>query len=107
MEPVPPPDAHTYSTDPRISTVQASVDKLRGSTLEHMHWVNAGEPEECVWGFIDAVSMLGQAASMCMPQWRRFLTEEDLIPAYESSVVVATTRTGTTVARGRVVHGRR
>ena len=49
-----------------------------------MHWVNADEPEECVWGFIDAVSMLGQAAGMCMPQWRRFLAEEDLTPAYEN-----------------------
>ena len=83
MEPVPPPDAQTYATDQRIGTVQASIDKLRGSTLERMHWVNADEPEECVWGFIDAVSMLGQAASMCMPQWRRFLTEEDLTPAFE------------------------
>ena len=60
MEPVPPPEVQTYATDARIGTVQASVDKLRGSTLEHMHWVNADEPEECVWGFIDAVSMLGQ-----------------------------------------------
>jgi Sulfotransferase family len=83
MEPVPPPDAQTYMSDPRISAVQASIDKLRGSTLERMHWVNADEPEECVWGFIDAVSMLGQAASMCMPQWQRFLTEEDLTPAFE------------------------
>jgi len=49
-----------------------------------MHWVNADEPEECVWAFIDAVSMLGQAAGMCMPQWRRFLAEEDLTPAYEN-----------------------
>ena len=83
MEPVPPPDARTYAHDSRIDTVQASIDKLRGSTLEHMHWVNADEPEECVWGFIDAVSMLGQAASMCMPQWQRFLAEEDLTPAFE------------------------
>jgi hypothetical protein len=83
MEPVPPPDAHTYATDARISTVQAAIDKLRGSTIERMHWVNADEPEECVWGFIDAVSMLGQSPSMCMPQWRRFLTDEDLTPAFE------------------------
>jgi len=33
MEPIPPPNAQTYATDPRISTVQTSVDKLRGSTL--------------------------------------------------------------------------
>ena len=84
MEPVPPPDTQTHATDPRVGIVQASVDKLRGSTLEHMHWVNADDPEECVWGFIDAVSMLGQAASMCMPQWRRFLAEEDLTPAFEN-----------------------
>jgi hypothetical protein len=84
MEPVPPPDAATYADDPRIGVVQASIDKLRGSTLEHMHWVNADEPEECVWGFIDAVSMLGQAAGMCMPHWQRFLAEEDLTPAFEN-----------------------
>jgi len=82
MEPVPPPDVRTYATDPRIDAVQASVDKLRGSMLERMHWVNANDPEECVWGFIDAASMLGQAAGMCMPQWRGFLAEEDLTPAF-------------------------
>ncbi len=84
MEPVPPPDVETYAHDPRIEIVQASIDKLRGSTLERMHWVNADEPEECVWGFIDAVSMLGQAASMCMPKWQRFLAEEDLTHAFEN-----------------------
>jgi len=83
MEPVPPPDAKTYTCDPRIGTVQGSIDKLRGSTLERMHWVNADEPEECVWGFIDAVSMLGQAASMCMPRWQHFLATEDLTPAFK------------------------
>lgn len=84
MEPVPPPDARTFATDPRIAFVQASIDKLRGSTLERMHWVNAVEPEECVWGFIDAVSMLGQAAALCMPEWGRFLNEQDLTPAFEN-----------------------
>ncbi len=83
MEPVPPPEAATYDTDPRIDAVQASLRPLRGSLLERMHWVNADEPEECVWGFIDAVSMLGQAACLCMPAWRRFLFEADLIPTFE------------------------
>jgi hypothetical protein len=48
-----------------------------------MHWVNADEPEECVWGYIDAVSMLGQAPSMCMPAWRRFLAEADFTPVFQ------------------------
>jgi hypothetical protein len=83
IHPVPPPEAESYASDPRIAAVQATVDKLRGSVLERMHWVNADEPEECAWGFIDAVSMLGQAPALWMPQWRSFLMREDPTPAYE------------------------
>jgi hypothetical protein len=83
MQPVPPPQADSHACDPRIAAVQASIEKVRGTPLERMHWVNADEPEECAWGFIDAVSMMGQAPFVCMPQWRRFLVEEDLTPAYE------------------------
>lgn len=83
MQPVPPPEAHTHAADPRIAAVQASIEKTRGTPLERMHWVNAADPSECAWGFIDAVSMLGQAPFVCMPEWRRFLIEEDLTPAYE------------------------
>lgn len=83
MEPVPPPEGVTHRTDPRIGAVQAAQDKLRGSLIERMHWVNAQEPEECAWGFIDAVGMLGQAPALCMPGWNRFLGEEDLRPAFE------------------------
>jgi len=84
MEPLPPPTTATYGTDPRIATVQSRIDRLRGSKLEQMHWVDAADPEECVWGFIDAVGMLGQAASACMPRWGRFISEEDLTPAFEN-----------------------
>ena len=83
VQPVPPPEAKSHAVDPRIAAVQASVEKVRGTPLERMHWVNAAEPEECAWGFIDALSMLGQAATFCMPRWRRFLLEEDPTPAYE------------------------
>lgn len=83
MEPVPPPTAETHATDPRIAAVQASIEPLRGSLLEHMHWVEADDPEECAWGFIDAVSMLGQAAGFCMPAWNRFLSQNDLSRAFE------------------------
>jgi hypothetical protein len=83
MEPVPPPTTESYGTDPRIAQVQASVEPLRGSLLEQMHWVNADEPEECVWGFIDCVSMLGQAASFCMPTWGRFISGADMTTAFE------------------------
>ncbi|MEZ5247165.1 MAG: sulfotransferase [Acidimicrobiales bacterium] len=84
MEPLPPPQTATFDTDPRIEMVQQSVDKLRGSLLERMHWVNADEPEECVWGFIDGVSMLGGAAGLCMPAWADFLALEDQRRSYEN-----------------------
>ena len=83
MQPVPPPEAGTYADDPRIAAVQAGIEKVRGTPLERMHWVNADEPSECPWGFIDTNSMLGQAPNMCMPRWHRFLVEEDPTRAYE------------------------
>jgi hypothetical protein len=84
LEPVPPPETETYDADSRIARVQLQSDVLRGTLLEHMHWVNATDPEECVCGFIDAVAMLAWAAGPCMPRWWRFLTEEDLSPAFEN-----------------------
>jgi hypothetical protein len=83
LEPLPPPEAATHDTDPRIARVQEQANVLRGTMLEQMHWVNATDPEECVCGFIDSVSMFAWAASPCMPTWWRFLTREDLRPAFE------------------------
>jgi len=84
MEPTPPPDSETYDSDPRIAIVQRSVDKTSGSMLEQVHWVNAGDPEECVWGFIDAVSMLGQAAGFCMPTWFNLFDTLDQTTAFRN-----------------------
>jgi Sulfotransferase family len=64
--------------------VQRQAEALRGTLLEHMHWVNATDPEECVCGFIDAMAMLAWAAGPCLPNWWRFLIEEDLSPAFEN-----------------------
>ncbi|MDW3218624.1 MAG: sulfotransferase [Acidimicrobiales bacterium] len=84
MEPVPPPEAATAATDPRIAKVQASIDKRRGTPLEAMHWVNADDPEECQWGFIDFVSLLAGAAGGCMRSWRHFGDEASHLPVYEN-----------------------
>lgn len=82
VEPLPPPEAATYERDPRIATVQASVDRLRGSLLERMHWVDADDPEECVWGFLDVNAVLGQAPSSWMPSWRAAIFEQDQTPTF-------------------------
>jgi hypothetical protein len=83
MEPVPPPESATFADDPRIEKSQRSVDALRGSLIERMHWVNATDPEECPWAFIDAVGMLGGAAAMCMPAWAAHSAESQR-RAYEN-----------------------
>lgn len=82
MKPTPPPETATFADDPRRADVQASIEPLRGTLLERMHWVNADEPEECPWAFIDMVGLLGQAAQMCMPTWREFIRSADMTPAF-------------------------
>ncbi|MEQ1864693.1 MAG: sulfotransferase [Micropepsaceae bacterium] len=82
MRATPPPDAATYRSDARIAEVQASIEPLRGTMLEQMHWVNADEPEECTWGAYDCTGLLGQAAGTLMPTWARFLRESDMSPSY-------------------------
>jgi len=84
MEPVPPPEQATADTDPRIARVQASIDKRRGTPLESMHWVNADEPEECQWGFIDFVSLLAGAAGGCMLSWGEFANHADYTRVFEN-----------------------
>ncbi|WP_310963727.1 sulfotransferase family protein [Nocardioides terrisoli] len=69
VAPVPPPEADTYATDPRIGKVQRGVDALRGSELEHMHWVEATDPEECAWGFFDLSGLMGRSPTDLMSTW--------------------------------------
>jgi hypothetical protein len=82
MRPTPPPEAETFRSDPRIAEVQRAADQLRGTALEHMHWVNADDPEECVWGATDCTGLLGRAASFSMPTWAAWIESADLSPSY-------------------------
>jgi hypothetical protein len=61
LHPVPPPTPSSYGSDERIERVQRVVERNRGTVLEHMHFVQARDPEECVFGFIDPVFLLGGA----------------------------------------------
>lgn len=69
VEPVPPPEAATYASDPRIERVAKSMRALRGTDLERMHWVEATDPEECTWGFYDLSGLLGRGCVGAMPRW--------------------------------------
>ena len=82
MMPTPPPQASTFGSDERQALVQKSVDALRGSDLEKMHWVNADEPDECPWGFIDCTGLLGMAPSLIMPNWFHWLYSHDMTQTF-------------------------
>ena len=73
VEPVPPPEAATYHSDPRINRVQQKVERMRGTTLEQMHWIEATDPEECAWGMVDCFGTMGNGAVTCLPTYREFI----------------------------------
>jgi len=82
MEPLPPPRRETYETDPRIQALQASIEPPRGSQLERMHWVDADEPDENAWGFLNCTGMLGRGVTPLMKIWARWMEENDLRSTY-------------------------
>jgi hypothetical protein len=82
MRPVPPPQAETFATDPRIAKLQASIEPLRGSRLEQMHWVDADQPDENAWGFLDCTGMLGRGVTPMMKSWARWMEENEFGATY-------------------------
>lgn len=82
MEPLPPPRSETFTTDPRIAALQTSIEPLRGSQLERMHWVDADEPDENTWGFLDCTGMLGRGVTPLMKTWARWMAENDFGSTY-------------------------
>lgn len=83
MHPLPPPEAATYETDPRIAATQAAIEPLRGTMLERMHWVDADDPEECQWALLDGSAILAGAAGGSMPTWSDWLARRDPTAAFE------------------------
>ena len=48
-----------------------------------MHWVNADEPDENAWAFIDCIGMLGRGISSLMKTWVRWMVDNDLSSTYQ------------------------
>ena len=69
VHPLPPPEAATHGTDPRIDKANSSLAGLRGTELERMHWVEATDPEECTWGFFDLSGLMGRGLTSVMQEW--------------------------------------
>jgi Sulfotransferase family len=81
--PSPPPEAHSYATDPRIARIQAMVD-LMPEELQKRHPVAANRPEQCNmlmdWSFYN----LAWLASYEIPTYRNWLFNADHAPALEA-----------------------
>ncbi len=82
MNPIPPPTSETYETDPRIGKMQASIEPLRGSLIENLHWVNADEPDENTWGFLNCTGLLGRGIAPLMRTWGKWIENNDFRPTY-------------------------
>ena len=81
--PSPPPEAATFTTDPRIAQVQASVDLLPSEMLER-HPIAASRPEQC--NLLSDWSFLHQAllAYYEIPSYWYYLLNADYTPAFEA-----------------------
>jgi hypothetical protein len=89
MQPTPPPETSTYERDPRIKRMRAAAERLRtgrfaGSRIPELHWIDASEPEECAWGYLDCTNFLGHGIRGMMPTWARFLLKEDMRPQFRN-----------------------
>ncbi len=82
MVPTPPPTAESYQTDPRIAKLQASMEPLRGTLLENLHWVNANEPDENTFGFFNCTGLLGRGIAPLMHTWQTWIENNDFKPTY-------------------------
>lgn len=78
MMPVPAPEAQTYLTDPRIQATQSAVNRLRGTKLEQMHWIEANDPEECYWSLLNGFGVLGGSVQFIMPNFYTTVTSETI-----------------------------
>jgi hypothetical protein len=81
MFPIPAPEKTSHLTDPRIQQVQKSIDRLRGTKLEHMHWVEAEDPEECYWAMLNGFGVLGGSAGVVMPRFKATICNESIYQA--------------------------
>eukprot|EP00941_MAST-03F_sp_MAST-3F-sp1_P002753 g2753.t1 len=83
MYPTPPPEAETWTTDPRVTQTREAAERLKRekfskSAVPSLHWIDATEPEECAWGFLDCTNFVGHGFRGMMPEWGEWLLTHDM-----------------------------
>ena len=84
LQPAPPPQAETYTTDPRIAQVEEQAHREQELFLgsRAMHVVNATFPEECCYLLKNSFSAFDTTFWYHVPSYYQWLCEYDLTNTY-------------------------
>lgn len=82
--PVPPPDAVTYKTDPRIRQVERRLAILNflAPSFRTIHNLSAKSPEECIQLMANDFTGIYFLVALDLPSYRRWFYDQDLTHAY-------------------------
>ncbi len=85
QHPVPPATPATWSSDPRIATMQKTLEQLFDLVpgFEAMHPMSATSPEECVAVFTQCFMSVQLQVQFNVPSYQAWVDDTDMRPAYE------------------------
>jgi hypothetical protein len=84
VQPVPPPERETYTTDPRIAQTAKEIDLLNrlAPTFRSIHDLDVAQPEECLALMANDLMSLWFLVGMDLPEYRQWLHQQDLTDTY-------------------------
>ena len=85
QHPVPPASPQTWADDPRIATMQKTLERLFELVpgFEAMHPMSATSPEECVAVFTQCFMSVQLQVQFNVPSYQAWVDDADMSPAYE------------------------
>lgn len=85
QHPVPPATPETFKSDPRISTMQKTLEQLFALVpgFEAMHPMSATQPEECVAVFTQCFRSEQLQVQFNVPSYQAWVDEAEMVSTYE------------------------
>jgi hypothetical protein len=85
QHPVPPATPDTFASDPRIATMQKTLEQLFKLVpgFEAMHPMTATQPEECVAVFTQCFRSVQLQVQFGVPSYQAWVDDSDMRPTYE------------------------
>lgn len=84
-EPLPPPEADTYETNPRIEEMRLYYGDYfrRMDGRQKIHYTDPGEPEECLALFANDGFHLSAQSDFALQTFADWFLDQDMTPLYE------------------------